>query len=470
MKGVTSRRSPRGTITAGAAMLAALAWAAGAQGATGNFSNDAGITIPAGTVGTQVSASTYPSTITVPLTGTVTDANVTLSGITHGWPRDIDVLLVAPDGVKKTIVMSDSCGLNTTPLSNATFTFDDSAAATMPDMAACTAVNYKPTDGTGGTTSVDSFPTAPAGPYTASLAQLSGADAAGGWKLYVVNDESDATGSIAGWTLTLSGVRPATQFAPATTGANEGGNATLTVTRSGAGLQTSTFGAATIEYTTQSGPAVAGSDFTATTGTLSFAAGEESKTISVPIAADSAAEAAESFTVALSNPTGDAVLGADAVGTVTIAASTATTTPPPAPKPTPKERAANGAVCTIVGTSGRDVLRGKAGRDVICGLAGNDVLIGNGGDDVLDGGAGNDQLQGNAGKDALYGSLGNDLLTGGAGNDLLVGGPGRDRLLGGPGRDRLLGGPGRDALNGGFGSDILIGGPGRDTDSAGAVI
>lgn len=55
--------------------------------------------------------------------------------------------------------------------------------------------------------------------------------------------------------------------------------------------------------------------------------------------------------------------------------------------------------CTITGTDGDDVLRGRAGDDVICGLGGDDRLSGGKGDDVLYGGRGQDRLNGGAGRD-----------------------------------------------------------------------
>ncbi|HBB90008.1 MAG TPA: hypothetical protein DC047_20585, partial [Blastocatellia bacterium] len=58
-------------------------------------------------------------------------------------------------------------------------------------------------------------------------------------------------------------------------------------------------------------------DYEATFGTLQFAAGETSKTISIPIIHDSYAEANETFNISLSNPT-NASLGSPAAATITI--------------------------------------------------------------------------------------------------------------------------------------------------------
>jgi TolB protein len=115
--------------------------------------------------------------------------------------------------------------------------------------------------------------------------------------------------------------------------------------------------------------------------------------------------------------------------------------PPPAPATTPL---CQGLRATIVGTAGRDVLRGTPRADVIVALGGNDAVRGLGGNDRVCAGAGNDRVEGGAGGDRLQGAAGNDVLLGGPGTDLLLGGPGKDVMRGGPGRDRMTGGPGRD--------------------------
>ena len=73
----------------------------------------------------------------------------------------------------------------------------------------------------------------------------------------------------------------------------------------------------TVDYATSDGTATAGDDYTATEGTLTFAAGETSKTVSVPVIDDSVEDGGETFTLTLSNPGGGATLArAAATGTI----------------------------------------------------------------------------------------------------------------------------------------------------------
>ncbi len=94
-------------------------------------------------------------------------------------------------------------------------------------------------------------------------------------------------------------------------------------------------------------------------------------------------------------------------------------------------------MCTVVGTSGNDVLVGTSGSDVVCGLGGNDVVDGGGGNDVVDGGLGNDIVRGGVGDDVLFGGAGSDIVNGGVGNDVVRGGVGSDSIDGGVGVDTV---------------------------------
>lgn len=91
-------------------------------------------------------------------------------------------------------------------------------------------------------------------------------------------------------------------------------NATFTVT-----LLPASSGTVTVDFATADGstnPATANNDYTDTTGTLTFAAGQISKTISVPILGDVLDEDNETFFVNLTNATGALVSDAQGLGMI----------------------------------------------------------------------------------------------------------------------------------------------------------
>ena len=75
-------------------------------------------------------------------------------------------------------------------------------------------------------------------------------------------------------------------------------------------------GPTSVRWATSNAGATAGSDYTASSGTLTLAAGATSGTVSVPVLADAAAEPGQSFTLTLSAPTGSVLGDATATGTV----------------------------------------------------------------------------------------------------------------------------------------------------------
>lgn len=92
----------------------------------------------------------------------------------------------------------------------------------------------------------------------------------------------------------------------------EGATVTFTVTKTGA-----TAFSHNISYATANSTASAGTDYTSISGTLTFAAGETSKTVSVLTADDAINENAESFFLNLSNATNGATIN-DAQGVATL--------------------------------------------------------------------------------------------------------------------------------------------------------
>ncbi|HJQ68446.1 MAG TPA: C25 family cysteine peptidase [Blastocatellia bacterium] len=171
---------------------------------TGTFTNSAQITFTDDNPFPSP-ATPYPSTINVTGQGGITKVTVTLSGINHDFPDDIEILLVGPGGQKVTL-MGDNGGGN--DLVNVNLTFDDAAANSLPDSTQIVSGTFKPTYLNTGTSG---FPApAPVGPYTGltSLAVFNGTQQNGIWSLYVVDDANDTAPPLnriaSGWSITIT--------------------------------------------------------------------------------------------------------------------------------------------------------------------------------------------------------------------------------------------------------------------------
>ena len=75
-------------------------------------------------------------------------------------------------------------------------------------------------------------------------------------------------------------------------------------------------GRVTVDYATSDGTATSGNDYTAKEGTLTFMAGETTKTITVPIIDDTVEDDGETVNLVLSNPSGAELDRSEAVGTI----------------------------------------------------------------------------------------------------------------------------------------------------------
>ena len=110
---------------------------------------------------------------------------------------------------------------------------------------------------------------------------------------------------------------PALSVADATAAEGDDATADFVVT-----LDPAATGTVTVDYATADGTATAPADYGATSGTLTFAPGETSKTVSVSIVDDSVEEDGETFTLTLDNAAGATLAGATATGTVRSAEET----------------------------------------------------------------------------------------------------------------------------------------------------
>jgi hypothetical protein len=81
--------------------------------------------------------------------------------------------------------------------------------------------------------------------------------------------------------------------------------------------------AVSVDFQTADGTATAGQDYQPQSGKLTILAGSTSATISVPIIADSVAEADETFTVNLGNSLNATLATASGVGTISDQPQTA---------------------------------------------------------------------------------------------------------------------------------------------------
>ena len=136
---------------------------------------------------------------------------------------------------------------------------------------------------------------------------------------YTVGVRARNTTGVSAWMNSAPAAPPALSVANATVAEpGAGQSATLDFVVS---LNRAASAAVTVDYATSDGTATAGADYTATSGTLSFAAGETSKTVSVTVLNDAHDEGSETLTLTLSNATGAVIKsdGAVATGTITNA-------------------------------------------------------------------------------------------------------------------------------------------------------
>jgi subtilisin-like proprotein convertase family protein len=195
-----------------------------ALAATTTFSNTSSISIVDATSAGASPANPYPSEINVQgLSGTISDVNLKLNGFTHGFPDDVAVQVVGPDGTS-VLLMSDVGGpplFGDTAVNSVNLTLDDEAANSLPDNGQLSSGTYKPTKGTTPFCNAfvdprclgyedDPVPNtwpSPAPALSVSGSQLSGFDGKapnGTWKLYVIDDTQFAVGTFAGgWSLEI---------------------------------------------------------------------------------------------------------------------------------------------------------------------------------------------------------------------------------------------------------------------------
>jgi Ca2+-binding RTX toxin-like protein len=214
-----------------------------------------------------------------------------------------------------------------------------------------------------------------------------------------------------------------------------------------------------VNYATGDGSAVAGADYLATTGTLTFAPGQTTLNVAVAIVGRANWTNDLSLTLAFSSASNATLASSSATGTIQSADAM------PQAGLVPDELDPSQTDLVIQGTSGNDVILVRPTRQpgqvqvvmnraVVATESGMARVI-------VYGGAGNDRITADPRLNIgviFFGGDGNDTLAGGAGNDILVGGNGNNTLAGGGGMNLLIGGSGSNTLKGSKLGDILVGG------------
>ena len=225
-------------------------------------------------------------------------AGATTVGIDHTYLGDLQVRLLGPDGTLVPVISNVGAGGN-------------NFCQTLLD-----------DDSTGG-----SIQTTGSAPYTgsfkpnAALSAFDGKSAAGTWTLQVQDFAAADTGSVRAFSL---GITPSVCDAVSLPSASindvsvtEGNSGTKTVTFTVTLSSPAPSGSTTsVRIVTAPGTATAGSDYVSSSGTLTFAAGQTSRTRSITINGDTMPEGNETFFANLSSPVGLTI--ADSQGVATI--------------------------------------------------------------------------------------------------------------------------------------------------------
>ncbi len=126
--------------------------------------------------------------------------------------------------------------------------------------------------------------------------------------------DPNSTNNVASGTVTVTNGPGTLQFsAPSYTFSETARTAQVTIVRASGNL-----GAVTVNYATADGTGVAGTNYTAVSGTLTFAAGQLSQTINVPILDDGVVNGNKTVNLALSSPGGGASLGSPSTATLIL--------------------------------------------------------------------------------------------------------------------------------------------------------
>ncbi len=153
---------------------------------------------------TQGTAFFYPSNIQVSgVHGVISNTTVTLNGLTHTYPQDLDIQLTGPLNGSPTAILMSDVGGGGPGVSGVNLTFDYNAISAIPLAVNPSSGTYRPTNDD--SQGPDNFP--PPAPSTSSgvLGTFNILDNPNGtWSLYINDDAGGDVGSLSGgWSITL---------------------------------------------------------------------------------------------------------------------------------------------------------------------------------------------------------------------------------------------------------------------------
>jgi hypothetical protein len=220
-----------GAVAASSLTIVAAGAPAGAA-STATVKNTTAIVGPASGTG---SSTPFPSSIAVSGLGSgLLDLKVVLRGVDHTCTKDLDVLLVGPDGTKTTLMSDngapaiefDGC----TDVKKSSITFDDACPDFANSMPGGADICVRPSDNDSLGHQGDSWPDVGSNFPALNLSTFEGTNPNGTWKLYVQDDANDDTGTIAGgWELQLSTTNSPPQATPQVVTAYKGTAAAISL-------------------------------------------------------------------------------------------------------------------------------------------------------------------------------------------------------------------------------------------------
>jgi hypothetical protein len=290
----------RVTAAAVLRLVAALIFAAALAACGGETSEDSGSTTAAATTSTTSTTTTTPAAPTTSSDTTTADP-VSFSASSYS---------VAQGAGSVTVTVTRS-GSASSSVSIDYATSDGTAVAGTDYTAASGTLTWAENDSTAKTVSI---PISNATPFSGDKS----------FAITLTNPSTAAyIASPGSATITISGDETATagslELAAATYAIPQTSpTITVTVNRTGGSN-----GAVAVNYSTANGTAVAGTNYTATSGALSWASGDAgSKTITIPLSTTTAFSGSKTFTITLSDAASGATLGAPSSATVTITGTT----------------------------------------------------------------------------------------------------------------------------------------------------